>query len=410
MLKIVASSQPSTAGDRCRAWSGPALWSRGFRPFFLAAGLWAVLAMAIWPPLFTGAVALPTAFAAVDWHVHEMIFGYGAAVVAGFLLTAIPNWTGRLPVMGLSLAGLTALWALGRAAVLLSAELGWVAATVLDSAFLLVFAAVAGREVLASRNRRNAKIVLAVLVLAVANICFHAEAAVAGRAAIATRLGIAVLVFLILLIGGRVVPSFTQNWLAQRGSAARPVAFGRPDAVVMVLSGLSLALWVARSDGVPTGLLLLVAGVANLWRLSRWRGWATRSDRLVLVLHVGFGLAAIGFLAMGAHATDPGLVTAAIGFHVWAVGAIGTMTLAMMTRATLGHSDRALKASRGTQAVYVAVLAALLARAAMAVWPVLAQPLLYVAALAWIAAFAGFMAIYSPMLVSAPRKHARTGA
>jgi uncharacterized protein involved in response to NO len=404
MLKIVASSEPPTAGERRRAWNGPALWSRGFRPFFLAAGLWAVLAVAIWPPLFTGALVLPTAFATIDWHVHEMIFGYGAAVVAGFLLTAIPNWTGRLPVLGLPLVGLTALWALGRAAVLLSAELGWVGAAVLDSAFLLVFAAVAGREVLASRNLRNVKVVLVVLVLAVANICFHLEAAATGRAATAARLGIALLVFLILLIGGRVVPSFTQNWLAKRRSPALPVAFSRPDVVVMVLSGLSLVLWVALPEGLPSGLLLLAAGIANLWRLSRWRGWATRSDRLVLVLHAGYGLAAAGFLPMGAHAMAPDLLTAAVGFHVWAVGAIGTMTLAMMTRATLGHSGQALKASSGTQIIYVAVLVALVARVAMDVYPDHAQLLLYGAALAWIAGFAGFLAIYMPMLTHAHRQ------
>ena len=398
MLKLVAA-----AAERPRSSSGPALWSRGFRPFFLAAGLWAVLAMAIWLPFFTGAVALPTAFAPVDWHVHEMIFGYGAAVVAGFLLTAIPNWTGRLPVRGGALAGLAALWLLGRVAVFTSAAVGWLAAAAIDVLFLLVFAAVIGREIVASRNRRNLKVVGVVLLLAAANFGFHLEAAETARASTASAAGIGLLVFLILLIGGRVVPSFTQNWLAGRKSPLRPVAFNRSDAAVMALSGLALALWVGVPEGWPTGIALAIAGAANLWRLGRWRGYATASDRLVLVLHVGFFFAAAGFLVAAAHALAPGLLPAAAGLHVWAVGAIGTMTLAMMTRATLGHSGRPLAASFGTQAVYLAIVVATLARLAMAIWPDHAAPLLDLAAAAWIAAFAGFVILYAPLLVRPPR-------
>jgi len=397
MIEIAAT------GERRRAWSGPALWTRGFRPFFLAAGVWAVLAVAVWPPLFTGAVELPTAFAAIDWHVHELIFGYGAAVVTGFLLTAIPNWTGRLPVAGWPLAGLAVLWALGRAAVFGSAMIGPVGAAALDAAFLLAFAAVIAREVLAGRNWRNLKVVALVLVLAAANLGFHAEAVTLGRASVSGRLGIAVLVLLILLIGGRVVPSFTQNWLARRGAARKPVAFNRNDAVVMALSALALALWVAAPEGAPTGLALLAAGLGNLWRLSRWRGAATVSDRLVLVLHVGFFCAAAGFPVAALHALAPDVVGFAVGLHVWAIGAIGTMTLAMMTRATLGHSGRALAASPGTQAVYLAVLLALAARLGMELWPAHAVPLLYVAAAFWVAAFLGFVAIHLPMLARAAR-------
>ncbi|MFI5014238.1 MAG: NnrS family protein [Hyphomicrobiales bacterium] len=381
-----------------RTWKGAALWSRGFRPFFSVAGLWAVVAMAVWPPLFAGEIGIPTAFSPVDWHVHEMIFGYGSAVAAGFLLTAIPNWTGRLPVAGRPLALLCALWMLGRVAVFASAAIGRVPAAALDAAFLLVFAAVAAREVIAGRSLRNVKVVALVLVLAAANVGFHVEAAVAGAATDATRASLAVLVFLILLIGGRVVPSFTHNWLAKRGVLARPVPFGRADGLAMGLSGLALVLWVVFPDEPATGACLLACGVANLWRLSRWRGLAALSDRLVVVLHVGFLFAALGFLIVGARALWPDRVPAAAGLHVWAVGAIGTMTLAMMTRATLGHTGRDLAASGWTQAIYLAVIIAAAARLAMEWVPSLALPLMCAAALAWIAAFAGFVVIYGPML------------
>ena len=366
---------------------------------FLAAGLWAVIAMAIWAPYFSGEVSVPTAFSPIDWHVHEMIYGYGSAVVAGFLLTAIPNWTGRLPVAGRPLALLCALWALGRGAVFVSEIIGRAPAAVCDTLFLIVFAGVVGREVIAARDLRNLKVVILVLVLAAANVGFHVEAALAGTAPISARIGLAILVFLILLIGGRVVPSFTHNWLAKRAIAPRPVSFGRPDVMVMSLSGLALTLWVALPGLPAVGAVLIAAGAANLWRLSRWRGWATRSDRLVLILHLGFFFAGLGFVMVGAAPLLPDFVPAAAGVHVWAVGAVGTMTLAMMTRTTLGHTGRELQASMGTQAIYLAVVVAMGARVAMALTPTYALSLMNLAAFAWIVAFLGFVMLYGPMLM-----------
>ena len=382
-----------------RSWTGLALWSRGFRPFFLGAALWAVGAIAIWLPFFTGEIGIPTAFSAVDWHVHEMIYGYGAAVIAGFLLTAIPNWTGRLPVAGWPLILLSGLWALGRVAVFLSAEIGWAPAVLVDTAFLLVFAAVAAREVIAGRNYRNVKVVLLILMLSVANAGFHIEAATTGAASISARAGLAVIVFLILLIGGRVVPSFTHNWLARKELAPRPVPLGKADGAVMVLSALALILWIADPARNLTGALLLAAGASNFWRMSRWRGWATRSDGLVLVLHAGFFLAALGFFFASAHAFAPDFISPAAAAHVWAIGAVGAMTLAMMTRATLGHTGQALTASRATQFIYLAVIAAMLARIAAEFFPAAMMPLMCGAVVAWIAAFAVFVLVYGRLLV-----------
>ncbi|QEN84732.1 NnrS family protein [Labrys sp. KNU-23] len=387
-----------------RSWKGAALWSRGFRPFFLAAGLWAVAAVAVWPPFFTGEIAIPTAFSPVDWHVHEMIYGYGSAVVAGFLLTAIPNWTGRLPVAGWPLALLAGLWISGRIAVFFSAKVGWLLAASLDTAFLLIFATVAAREVFAGHNLRNIKVVVLVLALAIANAGFHFEATAGGTAVFSARAGLAVIVFLILLIGGRVVPSFTHNWLARKNIAVRPAPFSKPDGMVMLLSGLALISWIADPDGNLTGILSLVAGLANFWRLSRWRGWVAWSDRLVLVLHVGFFFVTLGFLVAGAHTVKPDIVSPAATVHVWAIGAIGTMTLAMMTRATLGHTGRGLVASSATQFIYLAVVVAMALRVAMEFVPNLSVPMMYGAAIAWVAAFAGFATVYGPMLVRPPRR------
>lgn len=375
------------------------LLSRGFRPFFLAAALWAVAAIAIWPLFFTGAVAIPTAFSPVDWHIHEMIYGYAAAVVAGFLLTAIPNWTGHLPVAGWPLALICVLWMLGRLAICTSAWIGWAPAAVVDTAFLVAFAGLIGREVIAGNNQRNFKVVALVLILAIANAGFHVEAALTGSAAVAARAGLAIIVFLILLVGGRVVPSFTHNWLAKQQVVKRPVSFGNFDSGVLVLSALALIVWIAAPEQNWTGVVLLIAGGANFWRLWRWRGWSTRADQLVLVLHAGFFFAALGFLFNGAHTLWPDLIgSMAVGVHVWAIGAIGTMTLAMMTRTTLSHTKRDLVASRATLLVYAAIIAAMIARVLMEFVPGLALPLLYAAAAAWVASFAGFAIVYGPML------------
>jgi uncharacterized protein involved in response to NO len=387
------------SADAVRVWRGAALLSHGFRPFFLGAGVWALVGTALWPAVFSGAIAIPTAFSAVDWHAHEMIFGYGGAVVAGFLLTAIPNWTGRLPVAGVPLAALASLWAAGRVAVFVSAPIGRTAAAAVDVGFLVVFAALAAREVVAGRNWKNLKVVGLVLALALVNLGFHVEDATTGLAEVSIRAALGLMVFLILLIGGRVTPSFTRNWIARMGAGARPAPFGRPDGAVLALSGAALVAWVAAPEGAATGVLALAAGGGNLWRLPRWRGLAARRDALVLVLHAGYLLAALGFVAAGASALWPARIPYAVGVHVWAIGAVGVMTLAMMTRATLGHSGRALIASKTTVFAYLCVVAALAARLAMAFWPDAALPLMHVAACAWVLAFAAFLLAYAPMLI-----------
>ncbi len=328
-----------------------------------------------------------------------MIFGYVGAVVAGFLMTAIPNWTGRLPVTGWPLAALAALWAAGRLVVLVSALIGRPAAAVIDAAFLVVFAALVAREVIAGRNWRNAKVVALVAALALANVGFHFEDARVGFAEYAERGALGLIVMLILLIGGRVTPSFTSNWLARLGVAKRPVPYGAPDAAILALSGVALAFWAVAPENPATGVLGLAAGAANLWRLTRWRGLSVRQDAMLLVLHLGFLFAALGFFVTGAHALWPALISYSAGVHVWAVGAVGVMTLAMMTRAILGHTGRALVATPGMRVAYLCLIVAALARFAMAEAPALATPLMVVAAAAWVLAFAAFLLVFGPILI-----------
>jgi uncharacterized protein involved in response to NO len=395
---------PAAAGiPRYRPFSGPPLFGEGFRPFFLAAGLWAPAAMALWVGHLAGWIELPTAFGPLNWHVHEMLFGFAAAAVAGFLLTAIPNWTGRMPLQGVPLIVLASLWLAGRIACALSLWTGPAAAAIADLAFLAVLLLAIGREILAGRNWRNLPMVGALSLLLAANLLFHLEALeIAPTADIGRRLGVAMLLLMISLIGGRIIPSFTRNWLAKQEAAELPAAFGIPDRVALAATALALASWVVGVPGIISGPLLIAAGIAAAIRLARWRGLATVKEPLLVVLHLGHGWLAIGLVLLGAsELTD--LVPASAALHALTAGAIGTMILGVMTRATLGHTGHALTAGAGTTAIYTFITLATLAR--LAVWwlPVRYDLLLQLAGLAWIAAFLLFLAIYGPMLLG-PRQ------
>jgi uncharacterized protein involved in response to NO len=297
----------STTTEQMRAWQGPAILGYGFRPLFLGAGIWAGLAMALWIAAVSGAVALPTRFAPIDWHAHELLYGYLPAVMAGFLFTAVPNWTGRLPIVGWPLLALVAIWVGGRVTITTSALLPAAVAPLVDLAFLALVAAMIGREILAGKNWRNLPVLAAVGLLWVGNLVFHFEATRgAASGGFGARIGIAVAIFLILLIGGRIVPSFTRNWLAQRGSGPLPAPMGRFDAIALAMAGLALVAWIAAPAAPASGALCCAAGLVHLGRLARWAGWRSFAEPLVAVLHVGYLFAPIGFLAVAASILVPG--------------------------------------------------------------------------------------------------------
>ena len=385
----------NAALQRRRDYAGPTLFAYGFRPFFLAAGCWAAFGILLWLPQYSGELALPTHFSALDWHIHEMLYGYVAAAIAGFLLTAIPNWTGRLPVNGWPLAGLGALWLAGRAALLLSATIGGVVAAAVDVAFLATLAAVAAREIVAGKNWRNLRVLVVLGVLILGNVVFHAEALINGAADYGIRIAIAAVIALIMVIGGRIVPSFTNNWLTRNNPGRLPVPFSRFDVAVIGASVVALLAWIAAPAHAVTGALLLIAGMLQAVRLARWAGERTIADRLVLVLHVGYAFVPLGFLLIGMSAWTA-LAPPSAGVHAWTTGAVGLMTLAVMTRASLGHTGEPLRAGPVTQAIYGFVLLAAVLRivAAFAGSFVMIE----FAGVAWIAGFACFLLLYGPLL------------
>jgi uncharacterized protein involved in response to NO len=385
-----------TAVPRVRAHQGLALFANSFRPFFLFGSIQAGLAILVWLPMFYGELTLTSAFAPRDWHVHEMLYGYLPAVITGFLFTAIPNWTGRLPIRGMPLKVLVIVWIAGRLCVTFSAETGWLAAMLADTSFLSLVALAAAREILAGRNWRNLNVVMLVLLLLAGNVAFHLEAHFHGAADTGIRIGIAVVVLLISLIGGRIVPSFTRNWLVRENPGRLPVPFGRFDMIVVAIGALALVSWVVMPESKLTGAALMLAGLLHLVRLGRWAGDRTWRERLVLILHIGYAFVPIGFLLNAASAF--GLVAAGAGIHAWMVGAAGTMTLAVMSRATLGHTGQQLTASVTTQAIYAAIIVAALSRICAGIEPVYSEPLLHLAAFAWASAFIGFAISFGPLL------------
>jgi uncharacterized protein involved in response to NO len=392
----------TTTADRIRRHTGPAILGMGFRPFLLAGAIWAALAMLAWLLALTGALPPvsdrgPSGMGPVDWHVHELLYGYLPAIVAGFLLTAVPNWTGRLPVTGGPLLALVAIWAAGRLAIALGQLLGpWLTAA-LDLGFLAALIVIIARELIAGANKRNLPVLLLLGLLLAGNALFHLEVWRQGTAVFGTRLGIAAILLLLMLIGGRIVPSFTRNWLARRGPGRLPAPLDLFDGFAIAFAGLALLSWLVDPMSPITAIACLVACVLHVARLARWAGHRTLAEPLVAILHVGYAFLPLGFLLVAAAYAAPAAVHPVAAIHAWTAGGIGTMTLAVMTRASLGHAGRPLTADRWTSAIYALVVTAALAR--IAAGTSLGGPTLqHLAATLWVLAFGGFAVAYWPVL------------
>jgi uncharacterized protein involved in response to NO len=369
----------------------------GFRPFFFGGAVWALIALTLWICSVTGQLTLPTAIEPLFWHRHEMLFGFVGAIVAGFLLTAVPNWTGRLPIAGWPLAALFGMWAAARLALLFSATIGLWVAGVLDVGFFFVLGLLAAREVLESKNR-NMPVVGMILLFGTADaIDYLAIAGVLPSPDLGWQLALSIIVLLISLIGGRIIPSFTRNWLAK--SAVRtglPSQANRFDLFVIGATALALLAWLMGPSETPIGLVLLAAAVLQAARWVRWRGYRTYSDPLVLVLHVGYFWVPVGLALLGLSLI--GIVPRSAAIHALTAGAMATMILAVMTRASLGHTARELKADAATTIIYLLVTIGALLRVAASLQLVDYNLGIEIAGTAWGGAFLLFAITYAPVL------------
>jgi uncharacterized protein involved in response to NO len=384
----------ATGMNRTAAFPGLAIFSQGFRPFFVGAARWAAASMLLWIGFLAGGFPLPGNLGAVDWHVHNLLFGYTGAVIGGFLLTAIPNWTGRLPLSGWRLAVLFATWVAGRLVVSSPWELPLVGVAAIDLSFPMLLIAAAARELIAGNNRRNLRVLVLVALFGASNALFHWEISQDGAADLSIRLALSSVLLLIQLVGGRVVPSFTRNWLAKRNASRVPAPFGHFDKATIAVSAGALLLWSVVPDAFWTGAVLVAAGLLNCLRLGRWAGGRTLEEPLVAILHLAFAFVPLGFLAMGMSTMVPDSVPANAAIHAWTAGAIGLMTMAIMTRASLGHTGQPLKADRTITAIYLLVFTSIVFRI-LSPYADDGTLLLHGAAACWIGGFVLFIARFS---------------
>ncbi len=376
----------------------PVLLAYGFRVFFLLAGAWSAVALGLWIAALAGLVPPITP----AWHAHEMLFAVVGAAAAGFLLTAVANWTATPPIAGGPLAALAALWLGGRAAMLLAGVLpaGLVAAA--NVAFFPVLALALASRLLPARNRRNYPLLAVLLLLAAAQGLWHI-----GRTALAAEAALLLIAALIVVIGGRITPAFTANHLRARGEAALP---RDPGWLAGANVALILATGVAALAGVATatGWLALATAAIAAVRLLGWRTTAIWREPLLAILHVAW-LWLVAGLALRALA-DLGLdVPRSLWIHALGAGAIGTILIGVMTRVSLGHTGRPLVLQRGGGWLYAGVVAAALLRVLSAL-PAMphAAALADLAGLLWMLAWLGFVALFAPILL-APRADGRPG-
>ncbi|MFC5035465.1 NnrS family protein [Tianweitania sediminis] len=375
---------------------GAPVWSYGFRPFFLLGALYAALIVPFWVWAHASGYVLHGPFSGSVWHAHEMLFGFLSAVIAGFVLTAVPNWTGRLPLSGTRLAVLVLLWLIGRIACATVAA-PWVALP-LDMLFPVSLALAIWREVLVGRNLRNIPVAALLSFFALAGALHHLEANGIFEPGLPVRLALGVITLLMALIGGRIIPSFTRNWLVKQGSRTLPAPFGFLDGLALATTLSGVLAWIIVPQAVWAAALLLIAGTFLIGRLLRWKGWLSWREPILAVLHLGYLWLAAGVAMLGASILWPGLVPADAAIHTLTAGAVGTMTLSVMTRASLGHTGRLIASDRITTLIYAAVSLGALLRVLAPMLPDAYGAVIIASGSVWTFAFLLFAIRYGPIL------------
>jgi uncharacterized protein involved in response to NO len=376
---------------------GLAFFSFGFRPFFLSAAVFAGIALPIWAMILSGADNTDFLYVPREWHVHEMIFGFLPAVIAGFLFTAMPNWTDRPPIKGLPLMMLWALWLAGRLVIAIPWPPPFVCA-IIDVAFLAALATIVWREIAIGKAWDRSPIGVLISLYAIANLLFHVRALSDSATDLPERMALSVIIMLLALIGGRVIPSFTLEYLSGRGMPQQPPSFSPVDGASILLAAIAAIAWTVQPEAMVTGWLLVVAGLMNFIRLLRWYGWLAWREPLVLILHVGYGWLAMSLLILGAAILEVGLHQED-AVHVLTTGAVGSMTLAIMTRASLGHTGRPRHAGPMTVMIYSLVNVGAMLRVIGPSMDLPTSLVLGLSAMIWSGGYLLFAVVYGPFLL-----------
>jgi uncharacterized protein involved in response to NO len=391
--------------------SGGVLFASGFRPFFLLAGLDAVANMAAWMTVYFRPELWPeNAMPAVYWHAHEMLFGFVAAAIGGFLLTAVPNWTGSPPYRGTPLYLLTAAWLCGRLAMLPFIPLTAAWRAVADLAFYPLLALTLAPRLIEARKLRNMMFLVLLTALLTGNLLFHLGAAsvITAGEHIGLMVGADIVTIMIVIVGGRILPAFTRGGLAARGIRVEIAA----DPWFERFSILSILAMVAADMAAPlsriSGGITLLAAIAQIFRLSQWQGYRSLRIPLLWVLHLGYVWLALGLLLKATWLLFA-VPLAQNWIHAFTIGTFSTMILAVMSRASLGHSGRPLVAPKPVALAYGMLSAAAAVRIfGPVIMPDYSGTAVATAGLLWIGTFALFLWSYAPILLS-PRQDGMPG-
>lgn len=376
-----------------------ATFSYPFRVFFLATALYGIAVVIAWMSYLFGGIPLPLGWTSLHWHSHEMLYGFTSAAIAGFILTAVCNWTGAPPLKGGKLLALVGLWLAGRLSLWTASWLPAGTAMLIDGLFFPILALYLLQLLLRHGNQRNLVLVAILLLLGMGNLAMH-WGFLTGKTAWLVQgeqLAFGLITLIMIVIGGRIIPAFSRNWLRQRGGNEGAVkSSNRTDAITLILSAAVIPVDVWLGSGTVAALVILAAAAANAWRLWSWSGWLTRAEPLLWILHLGYAWIIAGLLLKGMAALN--LVAPSVWQHALGVGAMGTLILGVMTRVALGHTGRALTLPTFGVIIYLAISIAALSRVLAALGWINYSFGLMLAASGWTLAFALFLLLYWPIL------------
>ncbi len=382
-------------------------WSGAFRPLFLCAGILAIVAVVWWVAGYVHGIATPSLGTPAFWHAHEMIFGFGGAAIGGFLLTAIANWTGRPQISGPMLMALTFTWLLGRIAIGFGETLPAILVIIGALGYFVFLIALGLRELIAARNFKNMRVLAVIAVLALFDGLFTGACldVVALDAALLYQTAILTIILLISLIGGRVIPAFTRNWMQREQiNAPMPAQFGRFDMVCLASVVVCILMGIIQSDGASFGYALLIAALLHTIRLVRWRGIHSWREPIVAMLHLGYFWVPVGLGLLGASMIWPDTITNRDALHGLTGGAMACMIIAVAGRAALGHTGRELRASWLLNAAFGLIWFSTVFRIVAGQSNAHYVTLLAIATLMWIGGWLAFLIGYGPVLLGPSRK------
>lgn len=386
------------------------LFRLGFRPFFLAGALFSVIAIVLWLLMYRGTVSFMPLGGGYWWHIHEMIFGFGCAIIAGFLLTAVQNWTGLPGVRGKVLAGLFFLWLAGRIGLLFPDVLGSSLTTFIDLAFLPCVAYILGKPIVAIKQYRNLFFVPLLTIFTIANAEMHAS--IYYPETVSTQYagyaGVMLVTLLISVMAGRVAPMFTANGTKTTKATPLPWLDKLTNGSLALVTILLLLHPVIGMNNFYIGVILILAGIFQAIRWLRWRPWITLGVPLLWSLHFSIKAMAFGLTLLGLSYLIPEIPSSHV-WHLITVGGIGGVILAMISRVSLGHTGRMLQPPKLMSLAFAAMVVASIVRS-FGPWGFPEKTMMFIdiSGFFWILAFTLFVFFYGPMLLK-PREDGRPG-